>query len=62
MPTNGYANAYSGVSMDSYFKKITFQEITKDGLKNIGPVVETLAEAEQLQAHKNSVSISLKKI
>jgi len=59
LPTNGFANSYSGVSMDSYFKKITFQEITHEGLKKIGPIVEIMAEAEQLQAHKNSVSIRL---
>jgi histidinol dehydrogenase len=62
LPTNGFARAYSGVSMDSYFKKITFQEVTKKGLKNIGPIVETLAKAEQLQAHKNSITIRLKKM
>jgi histidinol dehydrogenase len=59
LPTNGYANAYSGVSLDSFVKKITFQKITKEGLQNLGPAVEIMAEAEQLQAHKNAVSIRL---
>lgn len=62
LPTNGYARAYSGVSLDSYFKKITFQEITKDGLKNIGRVIETMAQAEQLDGHKNAVTIRLKSL
>ena len=62
LPTNGYARGYSGVSYDSFVKKITFQEVTKEGLKNIGDTVEIMAEAEQLLAHKNAVSIRLKKI
>ena len=62
LPTNGYARSYSGVSLDSFVKKITFQNITKDGLQNIGETIETMAEAEQLTAHKNAVSIRLKKI
>ncbi|MEL6923979.1 MAG: histidinol dehydrogenase [Bacteroidota bacterium] len=62
LPTNGYATAYSGVSLDSFCKKITFQELTKEGLLNIGPVVEKMAEAEQLMAHKQAVSIRLAKI
>lgn len=60
LPTNGYARMYSGVSLDSFVKKITFQKISEKGLKNIGPVIETMAEAEQLLAHKNAVSIRLK--
>ena len=60
LPTNGYARNYSGVSLDSFIKKITFQEISKTGLFNIGKVVEIMAEAEQLSAHKNAVSIRLK--
>jgi histidinol dehydrogenase len=62
LPTNGYARSYSGVSLDSFIKKITFQRITKIGLQNIGTTVEVMAEAEQLFAHKNAVSIRLKKI
>ncbi len=60
LPTNGYARSYSGVSLDSFVKKITFQQISKEGLKNIGPAIETMAEAEQLYAHKNAVTIRLK--
>lgn len=62
LPTNGYARSYSGVSLDSFVKKITFQKITAEGLKNIGKTIEIMAEAEQLIAHKNAVSIRLKKI
>ncbi|HWD89630.1 MAG TPA: histidinol dehydrogenase [Mucilaginibacter sp.] len=61
LPTSAYARAYSGVSVDSFVKKITFQHITQEGIKNIGPTVETLAELEGLQAHKNAVSVRLKK-
>ncbi|TAL48185.1 MAG: histidinol dehydrogenase [Chitinophagaceae bacterium] len=59
LPTNGYAKAYSGVSVDSFVKKITFQKLSKEGLKNIGKTVELMAEAEGLQAHKNAVSVRL---
>ncbi len=59
LPTSGYARSYSGVSVDSFVKKITFQHITSEGLRNIGPTVEVLAELEGLQAHKNAVSIRL---
>ncbi len=59
LPTSGYARSYSGVSVDSFIKKITFQHITADGLRNLGPTVEVLAELEGLQAHKNAVSIRL---
>lgn len=62
LPTNGYAKSYSGVSYDSFIKKITFQNITPKGLQNIGATVEIMAEAEQLTAHKNAVSIRLKKL
>jgi len=62
LPTNGYAKNYSGVSTESFCKKITFQQISKQGLLNIGGAIELMAEAEQLQAHKNAVSIRLKKI
>lgn len=61
LPTNGFAKAWSGVSLDSFMKKITFQQLTEDGLKRIGPSVETMAEAEGLFAHKNAVAIRLKK-
>lgn len=60
LPTSGAAKAYSGVSLDSFVKKITFQHISKEGLKNIGNTVEVLAETEGLQAHKNAISIRLK--
>jgi histidinol dehydrogenase len=59
LPTNGYAKAYSGVSVDSFVKKITYQKLTKEGLKNIGRSVELMAEAEGLQAHANAVRIRL---
>ena len=59
LPTNGYARAYSGVSLDSFVKKITFQRISPEGLQNLGPVVEIMAEAEQLEAHKRAVSMRL---
>lgn len=62
LPTNGYARSYSGVSLDSFVKKITFQNITKEGLQNIGETIEIMAEAEELMAHKNAVSIRLNKI
>jgi len=59
LPTNGYANAYSGVSLDSFVKKVTFQHISKEGIKSLGPIVETMAENELLHAHKNAVSVRL---
>ena len=59
LPTNGWAHVYSGVNMDSFYKKITFQEISKYGLANIGGTIMTMAEAEELQAHSNAVSIRL---
>lgn len=60
LPTNGYARNYSGVSLDSFVKKITFQELNEQGIQTIGPAIEIMAEAEQLIAHKNAVSIRLK--
>jgi histidinol dehydrogenase len=60
LPTSAYARAYSGVSVDSFVKKVTFQHITPEGIKNIGPTVEILAELEGLQAHKNAVTIRVK--
>lgn len=62
LPTNGYAKMYSGVSLDSYVKKITYQEISKEGLKALGPVIEKMASAEQLEAHKNAVTLRLKSL
>jgi histidinol dehydrogenase len=62
LPTNGYARAYSGVSLDSFVKKITFQYITPEGLQHIGRTIEVMAEAEGLEAHKNAVSIRLKEV
>ena len=61
LPTNGYAKAYSGVSLDSFVKKITYQKLTKEGINNIGPAIELMAEAEGLQAHKNAVTVRLSK-
>lgn len=60
LPTNGFSKAYSGVNLDSFTKAITFQNITKQGLLNIGNTIELMAEAEGLQAHKNAVTIRLK--
>jgi len=59
LPTNGFARAYSGVSLDSFVKKITVQHITPNGLQQLGPVVEAMAEAESLDAHKRAVSLRL---
>ncbi|MBV8326800.1 histidinol dehydrogenase [Chryseobacterium sp.] len=60
LPTNAYARNYSGVSLDSFVKKITFQFLSREGLQNLGKTIETMAEAEGLFAHKNAVSIRLK--
>ena len=62
LPTNGYSKSYSGVNLDSFTKSITFQEISKKGIQNIGKSIELMALAEGLQAHKNAVSIRLKEI
>lgn len=59
LPTNGYARAYSGVNLDSFIKKITFQEITPDGIRALGPTIRTMAENEQLDAHRNAVTLRL---
>lgn len=59
LPTNGYARMYSGVNLDSFIKKITFQEISREGIRNLGPVIQVLAENEQLMAHKNAVSFRI---
>ncbi|MGB1362378.1 MAG: histidinol dehydrogenase [Flavobacteriaceae bacterium] len=60
LPTNGYVRQYSGVNLDSFLKAITYQKITAQGLQDLGPVVEEMATAEGLQAHKNAVSVRLK--
>ncbi len=60
LPTNGYARNYSGVSLDSFVKKVTFQELSKTGIQNIGNAIELMAEAEELMAHKNAVTVRLK--
>lgn len=57
LPTNGWAVSYSGVNLDSFIRKITFQEISKEGIQNLGPIIEQMAEAEHLFAHKNAASI-----
>jgi histidinol dehydrogenase len=61
LPTKGYVKMYSGVNLDSFVRKITFQEITEDGLRLLGPTIEVMAENEQLDAHRNAVTIRLKK-
>lgn len=62
LPTSGFARNYSGVSVESFMKKISFQEVTAEGIKNIGPVVELMAEAEMLAGHKNAVSVRLNRL
>lgn len=62
LPTHGYATAYSGVNLDSYCRKITFQHLSAEGVSNIGPAVEAMAAAERLDAHKNAMTIRLKEI
>ncbi len=62
LPTNGWARSFSGVNLDSFTKKITYQEMTKEGIKNLGPVIEIMAAAELLDAHKNAVTLRLKEI
>jgi len=62
LPTNGFARAYSGVSLDSFVKKITFQRLSEDGLRSLGPVVEIMAEAEELRAHKLAVTRRLDRL
>lgn len=59
LPTNGYARNYSGVSLDSFVKKITFQKLSAEGIRHIGPAIELMAEAEALTAHKNAVTVRL---
>jgi histidinol dehydrogenase len=62
LPTNGYATAYSGVSLDSFIRKITFQELTPAGITAIGPAIEVMASNEQLDGHKNAVTVRLKEL
>ncbi|MFN4763543.1 histidinol dehydrogenase [Gillisia sp. Q332] len=62
LPTNGYAKQYSGVNLDSFIKSMTFQKISEKGIQEIGPAIELMAEAEGLQAHKNAVTLRLKKL
>ena len=59
LPTNGWARSYSGVNLDAFCKKITFQSITEDGLKGLANTIITMAEAEELQAHANAVKVRL---
>jgi len=61
LPTNGFAKAYSGVTLESFLKTITYQKLTKEGLQTIGPSIEAMAEAEQLEGHKRAISIRLNK-
>ena len=62
LPTNGYAKSYSGVSLDSFIRKITFQELTAEGIAKIGPAVEEMAKNEQLDAHRNAMTLRLNSI
>ena len=62
LPTHGYATAYNGVNLDSYCRKITFQHLTEEGIRHIGRAVELMAEAEQLDAHKNAMSVRIAKV
>ena len=62
LPTNGYARAYSGVSLDSFVRKMTFQEITPEGLRRIGPAIQVMAANERLDAHKNAVTVRLENL
>ena len=62
LPTHGYATAYNGVNLDSYCRKITFQHLTEEGIRHIGRAVELMAEAEQLDAHKNAMTLRIKAV
>ena len=62
LPTNGYAKQYSGVNLDSFMKNMTFQELSPEGIQNIGMAIELMAAAEGLQAHKNAVTLRLNKL
>ena len=61
-PTHGYATAYSGVNLDSYNRKVTFQHLTEEGIRSIGHAVEVMAENEQLDAHKNAMTLRVRAI
>ena len=62
LPTHGYATAYNGVNLDSYCRKVTFQHLTADGIRSIGHAVELMAAAEQLDAHKNAMTVRIKQV
>lgn len=62
LPTNGYAKSFSGVSLNSFMKFITYQQLTKEGIKNLGPIVELMAEAELLEGHKHAIRVRLEKL
>ena len=62
LPTHGYALAYNGVNLDSYNRKITFQHLTEEGIRNIGDAVVTMAENEQLEAHANAMRLRVKSL
>ena len=62
LPTNGYAKAYAGVSLESFLKYITYQKLSETGIRNVGPVVEQLADAEALEGHKRAVTIRLQSL
>jgi histidinol dehydrogenase len=62
LPTHGYATAYSGVNLDSYNRKVTFQHLTEEGIRSIGPAVEVMAENEQLMAHKNAMTVRVMQV
>jgi len=62
LPTNGFARNYSGVSVDSFLKNISFQAISAEGIRNLGPTIELMAEAESLAGHRNAVAIRIKSI
>ena len=62
LPTHGYATTYNGVNLDSYCRKITFQHLTEEGIRHIGHAVELMAEAEQLDAHKNAMTVRIKSL
>ena len=62
LPTGGFARSFSGVSLDSFVKKITFQRLTENGIRNLGPAIETMAAAEGLDAHKNAITVRLSEL
>jgi len=62
LPTHGYATAYSGVNLDSYCRKVTFQHLSEEGIRSIGRAVELMAEAEQLEAHKQAMTVRIKSL